>query len=73
MKENTDDGQVKFCFADVNRNLKIKFHDNRNLETQKMINTGEKFDYKLEMKLHSWKSKLKLLFKDQCKWEVLLW
>lgn len=32
MKENTDDGQVKFCFADANRNLKIKFYDKRNVK-----------------------------------------
>ena len=52
MKENRDDGQVKFYLADANRNLKIKFSYKRNvkfdtfqsfwtgnLETWNMINT----------------------------------
>ena len=32
MKENTDNGHVKFRFAGANRNLKIKFHDKRNVK-----------------------------------------
>ena len=31
MKENIDDGQVKFCFAETNGNLEIKFYGNRNM------------------------------------------
>ena len=49
MKENIDDGQVKFCFAETNGNLEIKFYGNRNMT----FNTFELFLAVLDRKLRN--------------------
>ena len=49
MKESTGDGQVKFCFADANGNLKIKFKTSKNLK----LYTFQSFLAALERKIEN--------------------